>query len=60
MQKKDLVLAACFQGSGMALVLKVIATTGFVEGIVTAVASAGVSGVFLLWSQHLTNKGKGK
>jgi uncharacterized membrane-anchored protein len=40
----------------MAFVITVIADTSFVQGLITAVASAAVSGTFLIASVRMTNK----
>jgi uncharacterized membrane-anchored protein len=47
---------AILKGIAMAAILIVIADLAFVQGLITAIASACVSGVFLLVATHLNNK----
>lgn len=56
MTDRTIVLIAGLKGTLMAWVIIAIAETTFLQGLITAICSAFVSGSFLLISTHMTAK----
>jgi uncharacterized membrane-anchored protein len=53
---KAIILLACVKGIAMSTIIVLIADATFVQGLITAIASAVVSGTFLLISIHTSSK----
>lgn len=53
---KAIVVTAAIKGVAMAFIITVIANADFIQGLATAIASACVSGTFLLVSIRMTNR----
>lgn len=56
MTDKAIILAAVLKGIFMSAIILAVAETTFIQGLLTAILSALVSGTFLLVSVHMTNK----